>query len=909
MKKLYTSMLFVLMGVVLNLQAQQADPTHIWEFDDPVVDNKVEGWEIINYDNPNTVGGILHLTATNTGYPDLEYTVTDDEVLDPAISKQIVIRLKNGTSSRRARFYWVKDGVNIRYDFLVTIEDEDFAEYVIDLTHDTRWSGDIESIRFEIPMPVPAGSVGSIVSVDYIKLLEAPISPEAMPSRIPAPFGVNLAGGDFSSDTDYQYPHSAELDYFKSKGLTLIRLPFKWHRLQPEINGPLAEKDLNEIRNFVWEARRRGMWVLLDMHNYGRNKVNGTTYVIGEPELPIESAGDVWRRIAEEFKDFDNIYAYGLMNEPYGMKDHTPWANIAQEMIDAIRSVDTETPIMVGGESYSSADRWQSVSDNLRNLVDPSNDLIFEAHVYFDNDASGSYNQNYDAENATENTGINRLKPFVEWLERYNFRGFIGEYGIPDSDPRWNVVLDKTLAYMKEHHINGTYWAAGSRWGNHHMAVHPYNDLSDRPQMEVLEQYPYADAPPPQPQITSPYVASFNIADVVHYKVTATNNPTNFTVSGLPDGLSFDAATQVISGSISEGSHFIQLSASNDEGVGAVREVELRGVHLRVPGLIEAEDYDGGGQGVGYFDTTVGNSHSRIFYRNDDVDLGDLIDDNYQVTNTADGEWLKYTIDVQEESYYLMKITYKTVVSPIINITIDGEDSSGDIALPFSYPWTEMTFEIPQLSEGFHELKLNVISGGFQLDNFELSIGTAPNNVPTGITAERATGGGSVELSWTVVDGATGYNIKRAEAEAGSYQTIAEDITENTYVDETVEEVTTYYYKISAINRIGEGPDSEIVSSPGVPPLSVHDNELNAGLLKVYPNPSQGQIHVDLLTVQNGEITIQVFNALGVLVYSFEDVKSGAYETTLNLRGKSSGLYYIKTSVGSFSQSRTVIIE
>src|SRR5690606_8265133 len=100
MKKLYTSILLVLMGITLNLQAQQANPTHVWDFDDPVVGNKVEGWEIINYDNPNTSGGVLNLTTTNTGYPDLEYTVTEDITLDPSISKQIVISLKNGTSSR-----------------------------------------------------------------------------------------------------------------------------------------------------------------------------------------------------------------------------------------------------------------------------------------------------------------------------------------------------------------------------------------------------------------------------------------------------------------------------------------------------------------------------------------------------------------------------------------------------------------------------------------------------------------------------------------------------------------------------------------------------------------------------------------------------------------------------------------
>src|SRR5690606_6035199 len=207
----------------------------------------------------------------------------------------------------------------------------------------------------------------------------------------------------------------------------------------------------------------------------------------------------------------------------------------------------------------------------------------FEAHVYFDNDASGIYDQNYDDEKTTENTGIERLEPFVEWLEKYNLRGFVGEYGVPDSDPRWNVVLDKTLAYLKEKGINGTYWAAGSRWADHHMAVHPYNDLTDRPQMAVLENYSYADAPPPQQGITSPYSATYNVAKPVSYKVTATNSTTSFTVSGLPDGLIFDVEAQEISGNMSVGNHLIEISAANDHGTGSARQVELKGVQLSIP--------------------------------------------------------------------------------------------------------------------------------------------------------------------------------------------------------------------------------------------------------------------------------------------------------------------------------------
>lgn len=905
MKKFYTYLLFLL-GFSLAAKAQFSEPTHVWEFDEPVVNKKVEGWEVINYDNPNTVDGILQMTTTNTGYPDLEYVIPNDVTIDPSVTKQIVIGLKNGTSSRRARFYWVKDGVNIRFDFLITIEDEEFKEYVIDLSHDSRWSGDIESIRFEIPMPVPAASVGTIVSVDYIKLLTAPPPPAPMPSMIPPPFGVNLASAGFAGN-DYEYPQSAELDYFKSKNLNLVRVAFKWERIQPALNGPLAERDLNELKNLVWAARTRGMWVLFDIHNYGRRPVNGVNSVIGENGLTIAHFADVWKKLAEEFKDFGNIYAYGLMNEPYGMKANTPWVNIAQGAIDAIRTVDTHTAIMVGGESYSSSARWPAVSDNLRNLIDPSDNLIFEAHVYFDNDASGTYDENYDEEKTTENTGIARLEPFVEWLEKYNLRGFIGEYGVPDSDPRWNVVLDKTLTYLKEKGINGTYWAAGSRWGDHHMAVHPYNDLTDRPQMAVLENYAYANAPSPQPEITSPYSAVYNIAKPITYKVTATNNPTSITVDGLPEGLTFDAVAQEIAGEMPVGTHTVEISATNEEGTGSIRQVMLKGVHLTIPGVVQAEDYDQGGQGVGYFDNTIGNDNPGISYRHSDVDFSTIFNDgNYHLTNTEAGEWLKYTLDVTEETSYTITLRYKTVASPIINITIDGEEFSGDIALPLSYPWAEMTFEVPVLTAGIHEIKFNIISGGFELDYLDFAINTIPENAPTGLSGERIAGG-SINISWDIVEGASKYTVMRAENETGPFESIAEGITDNTFVDEEVADLTTYYYKIVAANLAGEGPESEVIELPGLP-LSVGRLD-KIEHIEVYPNPSEGQFHIRVASSHSGEITVLVHNPLGILVYKNNDFLQGNYQESLDLRGIPAGIYFVKVIIGNFAESKTLIIQ
>ncbi len=326
--------------------------------------------------------------------------------------------------------------------------------------------------------------------------------------KVTVHFGVNLSGGEFGGrypgidGQHYGYPETQCLDYFKAKGLLMVRLPFRWERIQRTMNGALVADEISKIKSFVQAAQDRGMYVILDMHNFGRYCIGDGTDVseylrIGTPQISIANYCDVWKKLAAEFKNYTCIWAYDIMNEPYGMLANVPWRDIAQEAINAIRTVDTKTMIMVSGDSYSSASRWQQVSDNLKTLTDPNDNLIFQAHVYFDQDAGGTYEGTYEQEGASANVGVQRLTPFVNWLKTNKKRGFVGEYGVPAAydgtsyDARWSTVLENALKYLQDNGVNGTYWSAGQRWGTGEiMAIQPLNNYTvDRPQMTVLTEY------------------------------------------------------------------------------------------------------------------------------------------------------------------------------------------------------------------------------------------------------------------------------------------------------------------------------------------------------------------------------------------------------------------------------------
>ncbi len=339
-----------------------------------------------------------------------------------------------------------------------------------------------------MPTPRPAQTLRRLAGV-LLAALSASLLHAAPP---PFMMGVNLAGAEFGGgnlpgtyNTHYTYPGVAQLDYYKARGIELIRLPFKWERLQHTLHGPLDSAELARLDTFLDLAEARGMRVVLDMHNYARRRVGDATHIIGSAEVPRAAFQDAWSRIAAHVKHRDCIWAYGIMNEPYGVGQYT-WLDSAQAAVNGIRSQDTRHAILVPGDQYSGAHWWLAHGAPLIAVTDPANNLVFEAHQYFDADNSGKYVGTYDSEGANANTGVQRLTNFVNWCNANGVRGFVGEYGVPDNDPRWLPVLDNALAYLAANNISGTYWAGGPWWGDDKLSSEMRRVGEEAPQMSVL---------------------------------------------------------------------------------------------------------------------------------------------------------------------------------------------------------------------------------------------------------------------------------------------------------------------------------------------------------------------------------------------------------------------------------------
>jgi endoglucanase len=318
--------------------------------------------------------------------------------------------------------------------------------------------------------------------------------------------GINLAGAEFGENNlpgtlgrDYTFNSETTYRYFGAKNLNLVRLMLRWERLQPVLRGPLDANYLTGVKNNIAWAKAHGDRVVLDIHNYGRYKLTESgvlnTYTLdnvygGVVKVAGADLADLWIRLSNEFRDEGAVYAYDLMNEPHDM-GNASWKAISQAALMAIRSNGDRKLIMVPGDAWSSAEQWQLVHGPTGWVNDPASNFAYEAHQYFDRDNSGTYSLTYEQELALNPNlaviGPKRVTNFVNWLKANNVRGYLGEYGIPDTDARWMTVLDNFLVALDAAGLDGSYWAAGEWWGAYPLSVQPQDNFTtDRPQLAVL---------------------------------------------------------------------------------------------------------------------------------------------------------------------------------------------------------------------------------------------------------------------------------------------------------------------------------------------------------------------------------------------------------------------------------------
>lgn len=302
--------------------------------------------------------------------------------------------------------------------------------------------------------------------------------------------GVNLAGAEFNGQSFW--PNQSEVEYFQAAGMNIVRIPFLWERMQPQLYGPLDAEQIDSLGGIVASATASGVHVIIDPHNYAR--YGGS--VLGSFALPVSTFQDLWFRLASRFRNNPRVI-FGLMNEPHSMQTES-WLASANAGIEGIRSADAPQLILVPGNGWTGAWSWQDSFYGTPNamvmggVVDPLDNYAYELHQYFDHDHSGT------SPECIHRSGAALLQDVTSWLRSHGKRGFLAEVGV-STDPGCAAALESTLGYMEQNAdvwFGWTWWAAGPAWPDNYMFnLEPLpGSTAERVQLTWLRPYlPPAD--------------------------------------------------------------------------------------------------------------------------------------------------------------------------------------------------------------------------------------------------------------------------------------------------------------------------------------------------------------------------------------------------------------------------------
>lgn len=489
-----------------------------------------------------------------------------------------------------------------------------------------------------------------------------------------------------------------------SMGYNTIRVPLHYELFFNTTGEWISDSDMNRGMNFLHQvinwATKYNLYVVPDLHaapgGQGKNKdisdYNSALPGLWESQKNQDMTVLLWGKIAQEFAQNNIIAGYDLINEVnYDFENtgdasggscmlNAPLRALYKRIITEIRRYDSNRILFIEGNAY--ANNFNGLKELFSHDFPNDVNLAFSFHKYW---------------NANNQSSISK---FLTLRSTYNRPLWLGETG--ENSNTWFADMVKL---MEQNSIGWSNWP----WKKITTFDGPML-VTATPEWTKLMQYKKSNSNP-KPTQAEAQKALLDMAECIKME-----NCTPF-----PD----------VSFAYIYASHGITKPYKD----------------VSVSDVINATDFDLGAYNqtwndVDYINTT-GSSKPETYwnkgfaYRNDGVDIykstNPLLPNGHYVGDIKDGEWLSYTITVEQAGKYDLTVLvagFGGVVSAMIN----GETDVSNYDLPNtnSYSaWTPVKLGTVQLAAGSTQLKLLFNAGNFNLGTIKFEKTTALNSIDT----------------------------------------------------------------------------------------------------------------------------------------------------------------------------------
>lgn len=447
---------------------------------------------------------VVPVVPTSTG----TFTVT---LISAAADKSAVVSADNGIIKDQTKIQFsngrtsvvtsvVLDGVNMRIT-----TGEPAADSAAALA---RLAGTVATVKDRYD--APATTVPPVVVAPPV-VASQPLVGVNISGLGSNPYVQNAVIGTHYRDVEPKY-----LDKYDALGCKLYRVPLAVERLVRTNKGALVVSVVAEITAVLDRLAAKGAKGILDPHCYMRyfttvdagaaNPTGADEHTfqgvrklhlpIGAPGCTLDSDGyaDFLSKLSAAFSGHPGVLGIGLANEPYTRTEdkfdvNAAYLANAQKYVDAIRSASKTVKTFVGGAQFCTAINWPTVSDSLKNIVDPDGQVIYEAHQYLDGKMYGGGSWSNPSEVIPVDNFVNMTKPFVDWLILNGKRGFLGEHGHPAGNVSASAATAKGIQYLIANKVMSAQWCAGPGWPANDVNGMDTDDLKYKDNLDAIKPY------------------------------------------------------------------------------------------------------------------------------------------------------------------------------------------------------------------------------------------------------------------------------------------------------------------------------------------------------------------------------------------------------------------------------------
>lgn len=552
--------------------------------------------------------------------------------------------------------------------------------------------------------------------------------------------GINL-GNTLEPPTEaaWNNPRAEEyyFDDYVSAGFKTVRVPVRWDQ-HTATTSPYAVNGawMDRVEEVVDWGLSRDLFVVLNAHHEDWLKQDYSAHNTARFD-------SIWSQVATRFKDKTERLQFEIINEPQGLtREQTDELNA--RILGIIRKTNP-TRIVV----YSGAG-WSSATDMMAAAIPDDDYLMAYYHSYDPWEFGGLATRGWGSE-ADRADLRQRTQQVAAWSANNGIPVALSEFGaIHDNDH--NDRMKFYAAYVEEALDAGLVTQVWDDGGDFRVY-----DRQNRewPEVKDILIHTYPDGPTGlelSVRDDSVVVVSWTNRYGLGSGITVERKSLggDFTPVGEVAGTATSFEDTTIAGGQTYDYRVIVRDARGPDRYGYPQRLlvpawarsPFGGTPWIIPGSIEAEDYDVGGEGLTYHDTEAANIPEG--YRpGEGVDIEARDGGGWQLAYVEAGEWLEYTVDVQTAGTYTITAhvaslegfgRFRTVFQRV------GADAPYPTNTFFRAPRTD-SWQTTQpvsvsmdLEAGEHVMRLEIMTANpFNIDRFDITLDTA-----TGLTEQPA---------------------------------------------------------------------------------------------------------------------------------------------------------------------------